>query len=125
MCAGPGHDIVTATRRHPRGSNVVGRPVELDHRNVTAARAAPDQARITGLEVVEADAGCSDAYIGAAPADLVLACGIFGNIPDDEVKATVEFLPAFCAPGAQVIWTRGPRDDGILERIVSWFGSVG
>ena len=42
-----------------------------------------------GLEVVEADAGTSDAYAGAVPADLVLACGVFGNISDADIERTV------------------------------------
>jgi hypothetical protein len=125
ICAGQGRDILSVARRHRRGGDLVGRLVELDPRNVTAARAALVVAACVGLEVIEADAGYSDAYLGAAPADLVLACGIFGNIPDADVKTTVEFLPALCAPGAQVIWTRAPRGDDILERIPSWFDSAG
>jgi hypothetical protein len=42
-----------------------------------------------------------------------------------DVKTTVEFLPALCAHGAQVIWTRGPRDDGMLDRIRAWFDDAG
>ena len=37
--------------------------------------------------MVEGDAGTSDAYAGAVPADLVLACGIFGNISDARHRA--------------------------------------
>jgi Putative methyltransferase len=125
MCAGQGQDVLTVTRRHRRGDDLVGRLVEIDRRNVEAARAAIADAGITTLEVVEGDAAWSEAYVGAAPADLVLACGIFGNITDEEVKATIEFLPALCAPGAFVIWTRVPRDDGILEQIQQWFRDAG
>jgi hypothetical protein len=125
MCAGQGRDLVTVARRHRRGDDLVGRLVEIDPRNVDAARAAISEAGIGGLEVVEGDAGRSDAYIGATPADLVLACGIFGNVTDDDVKSTVEFMPALCAPGARVIWTRVPRDDGILYRIEDWFTEAG
>ena len=121
MCAGQGRDLITVARRHRRGDDLVGRLVELDRRNVAAARAAISDAGIGGLEVVEGDAGRSDSYIGATPADLVLACGIFGNVTDDDIKTTVEFMPALCAPGAWVIWTRGPRDDGMLESIQDWF----
>jgi hypothetical protein len=125
MCAGQGRDVITVACRHRRGDDLVGRLVELDPRNVAVARAAISDAELAGLEVVEGDAGRSDSYIGATPADLVLACGIFGNITDDDVKTTVEFMPALCAPGAWVIWTRGPRDDEILERIEGWFTATG
>jgi hypothetical protein len=125
MCAGQGRDLVTVARRHRRGGDLIGRLVEIDHHNVEAARAAIADAGLAGLEVVEADAGRSDAYIGATPADLVLACGIFGNITDVDVKTTAEFMPALCAPGALVIWTRVPREDGILFRIHEWFTGAG
>jgi hypothetical protein len=82
-------------------------------------------AGLAGLEVLEADAADSDAYVGAAPADVVLACGIFGNITDDEVERTIHFLPSLCAPGAWVIWTRVPRGDDILEQIDGWFTDAG
>jgi hypothetical protein len=125
MCAGQGRDLVTVARRHRRGDDLVGRLVEIDPHNVDTARSAISEAGIGGLEVVEGDAGRSDAYIGAAPADLVLACGIFGNITDVDVKTTAEFIPRLCAPDAWVIWTRAPRDDGILHKIQDWFTGAG
>jgi hypothetical protein len=125
MCAGQGRDLVTVTRRHRRGGDLVGRLVELDPRNVREAREAISEAGVEGLDVVMDDAGWSDAYVGATPADLVLACGIFGNVTDEDVKSTVAFLPALCAPGGWVIWTRAPRQDGILETIQDWFTGVG
>jgi len=125
MCAGQGRDLLTVARRHRRGEDLVGRLVELDPRNVAVARAAIARAGITGVDVVEADAGRSDAYVGAPRADLLLACGIFGNITDDEVVATVRFLPALCAAGAWVVWTRAPRGDAILEDIQGWFTDAG
>lgn len=42
-------------------------------------------------------------YADAVPADLVLLCGIFGNIPDADVQATVRAAPQLCAPGAEVV----------------------
>jgi hypothetical protein len=125
MCAGQGRDLVTVARRHRRGGDLVGRLVELDPRNVTAARRAISKAGIEGLEVIEGDAGHSDAYLGLPPADVVVACGIFGNVTDEDVKSTVEFLPALCAPGAWVIWTRRPRDDDIIDTIQDWFTGAG
>jgi hypothetical protein len=64
-------------------------------------------------------------YVGAAPADVVLACGILGNITDEEVERTLRFLPSLCAPGAWVLWTRAPRGDDILERIDGWLIDAG
>ena len=125
ICAGQGRDLVTVARRHRRGGDLGGRLVEIDQRNVDAARVAIAEAGLAALEVVEGDAGQSDSYLGATPADLVLACGIFGNVTDEDVRTTVAYLPALCAPGAWVIWTRAPRDDGILFTIQGWFEDAG
>ena len=125
MCAGQGRDVLTVARRHRRGADISGRLVELDPRNVDEARRAIADAGLTGLEVVQADAGRSDAYVDAAPADIVLACGIFGNITDEEVEQTARALPALCATDAWLIWTRAPRADGILPMIQGWFERAG
>jgi len=55
----------------------------------------------------------------------VLACGIFGNIPNDAIRNTILTLPRLCAPGATVIWTRGrtPGSD-ILALIDGWFAEA-
>ena len=125
MCAGQGHDILGAAARHRRGPDVTGRLVELLPGTVAAARERAAAAGLDGIEVVEADAGVSDAYAGAVPADLVLACGVFGNVPDADIEATVRFLPRLCAPGATVVWTRDPRDPTIVGRIEGWLGEAG
>jgi S-DNA-T family DNA segregation ATPase FtsK/SpoIIIE len=43
------------------------------------------------------------------PADLVLACGVFGNVTDADIVRTIDALPSLCARGATVIWTRHRR----------------
>ena len=121
MCAGQGRDVIGVASRHRRGDDMRGRLVELDAANVAAARAAAPE----GLEVVEGDAGNSDAYAGSTPADLVVACGIFGNIVDADIERTIAFLPALCAPGAWVIWTRHPEPEDIIDRIERWFADAG
>jgi hypothetical protein len=125
MCAGQGRDILTVARRHRRGGDIAGRLVELDPGNVAVANAVIADGGLAGIEAVEGDAGVSDAYAGAVPAELVLACGIFGNVSDADIEATVRFLPALCAPGAWVVWTRFPREDGLVDRIQGWFAEVG
>ena len=46
---------------------------------------------------------------GHAQAGLLLFCGVFGNVRDEDVRTTIGSLPALCAPGATVVWTRGRR----------------
>ncbi len=84
-----------------RGPDVRGRLIELDAQNVQVARSLARD----GVEVVQADAAGTDAYIGAAPADLLLLCGIFGNISDEDVERTARAVPQLCEPGATVVWT--------------------
>lgn len=125
LCAGQGIDLLPVAHRHRRGVDLTGRLIELDPGNVAIARKNIERFRLKGLEAVEGDAGWSDVYAGAAPADLVLVCGVFGNIRDEDVERTVRLLPSLCAQGAWVIWTRYPRDDGIIFRIQDWFLEAG
>ena len=72
----------------------------------------------------------TDSYAGAVPADIILACGIFGNISEEDIRRTVEQLPSLSAPGATVIWTRGQRRDATIARtnartICEWFVAAG
>jgi hypothetical protein len=41
------------------------------------------------------------------PVDLLLLCGIFGNVPERDIRRTIAAVPAMLAPGGRVIWTRG------------------
>jgi hypothetical protein len=126
ICAGEGRDVIGALADHPRRADVDARLFELDARNVAVARAAARAAGLDQVEVVIADASVTDVYEGAVPADIVLACGIFGNISDDDVRNTVEYLPTLCAPGAIVFWTRGReahRD--FAQTVKAWFAETG
>jgi hypothetical protein len=38
-----------------------------------------------------------------------MACGVFGNITDEDMARTVTTLPSLLAPGGAVVWTRGCR----------------
>jgi hypothetical protein len=120
-CAGQGRDLLGALVDHPRAGDVHGRLVELDHElAATAAANAPP-----GIEVVTADAGSTDAYVGAVPVDLVLVCGVFGNISDEDVERTVRALPMLCARDATVIWTRHRRPPDLNIDIRRWFAATG
>jgi hypothetical protein len=120
-CAGQGRDLLEVLATHPGRGGVAARLVELDHRNVAIARAAATVNGLTGVEVVEGDAGVIDSYAGAVPADLVLFCGVFGNVSPADVEGTIRAMPQLCAPNATVIWTRGRHEPDIRPAIRSWF----
>ena len=124
-CAGQGLDVLGALDQHPRSSDVMGRLVEADPGNAEACRVALASAGLTGIESVCGDASTTAAYAGAAPADLVLLCGIFGNISDIDVCETIAHAPMLCAPGAYVIWTRHRQEPDLTPRIRHWFASSG
>jgi DinB superfamily len=121
MCAGEGRDILGVLEHHPRRADVRGRLVELDPELAATARA---HAPVT-IEVLGADAGTTAAYEGAVPADLVLACGLFGNITDADIMHTIDLLPMLCAPGATVIWTRHRRPPDATPAVRQRFTAAG
>jgi hypothetical protein len=122
MCAGQGRDVIGALAEHPRRHEVAALLVELDEGLAEAARASALAAGLAGVSVRCADASTSDNYAGVEPADIVLACGIFGNISDEDIHRTIDLVPMLCAPGATVIWTRyGRPGDDLAPEICRWF----
>lgn len=109
MCAGDGRDTLPVLASSAPDVRAV--LVELDAELAAAARAGATDLGLTQVEVRTADAGATDSYARAVPADVLLACGVFGNITDADVARTVATLPMLLAPGATVIWTRGRRVD--------------
>ncbi len=121
VCAGEGRDLLGVLADHPRASDVRARLVELEPALAASAAAhAPP-----GVEVVCGDASTTSAYAGAVPADLVLVCGVFGNVPDEDIRHTVRSLPTLCARGATVIWTRHRRVPDRTIDIRRWLGEAG
>jgi hypothetical protein len=125
LCAGQGRDVIGALTGHPRRRDVHARLVELDQRNVAAARQAAQTADLPGLEVLQADAGLTDTYFDAVPAQIVLACGVFGNLTAADIQTTVAALPTLCASGALVLWTRHRAPPDLTPAIRSWFHQAG
>jgi hypothetical protein len=125
LCAGQGRDLLEVLRDHPRRTDVSARLVELDPRLAADARASAAEIEGGGIEVRTADAGSTDACVGAAPADLLLLAGIFGNIPDADIQRTARASPMLCAPGATVIWTRSRRPPDLTPAIRRWFTGAG
>jgi hypothetical protein len=124
MCAGDGRDLLGVLEDHPRRGDVSARLVELDPELV--ARGRERAAAISPyIEVVNADASLTNAYASAVPADIVLVCGIFGNVTDEDIEYTVDYLPTLCAPGATVIWTRGTFKPDITPVVRAWFEAAG
>jgi hypothetical protein len=126
LCAGQGRDVIDSVAGHHRASDVSAFLVELDP---TLAAFARDRARAAGLgaqvRIVEGDAGLCRWYAHDVPADLVLVCGVFGNISEADIARTVRALPGFCRGGAEVIWTRHRRPPDATPFIRAAFAEAG
>ncbi|HEY4227687.1 MAG TPA: class I SAM-dependent methyltransferase [Candidatus Limnocylindrales bacterium] len=125
MCSGEGRDLIEPVARLGAADRIRGRLVELDPTLAGRAREAIRATGIDGLEVREGDAGVTTSYEGAAPADLVLVCGVFGNITGGDIQHTIRALPSLCAEGATVIWTRHRRPPDLTPTIRRWFRAAG
>ena len=131
LCAGDGRDTLPVLAASP--VRVSGLLVELDPDLASAARSSAAELGLAGIEVRTADAGSTSSCADAVPADVLLACGIFGNVSDTDVIRTVATLPMLLAPGAHVIWTRGCRvpldptefDGDPSEAVRAWLADAG
>ena len=121
LCAGQGHDVLGVLPGHPRRDDVRALLVEADPHNADVARQRAAEAGLSQVEVRLADASRAGTFADALPADVLLLCGIFGNISDRDVKRTVDAAPALCSAGATVIWTRHRRPPDLTPRVRAWF----
>ncbi len=125
MCAGQGRDLIGVLASHPRGNEVTARLVELDPGIAAVAAEAAVASGLPSVEVVADDAGLVDAYAGLVPADIVLACGVFGNIVSADIECTITCCAQLCAAGGTVIWTRGRFEPDLIPQICRWFAERG
>jgi len=125
LCAGQGRDVLGVLPAHPRGPDVSAVLIEADPRIAAVAREGAARAGLAGVQVREADAAQPAGYADAVPADVLLLCGIFGNVTDEDIQRTAQAAPALCAPGATVIWTRHRREPDVTPRIRGWFRDSG
>jgi hypothetical protein len=124
LCAGQGHDVIGVLPQHPRRDDVRAVLVESDARNVALARQAAAARGLSRVEVRHADASLVAGFADALPADVLLLCGIFGNVSDRDIRRTVHTAAALCRVGATVIWTRHRRPPDLTLQIRAWFAGA-
>jgi hypothetical protein len=125
LCAGQGHDVMGVLPYHSRRDDVRAVLVESDARNAGLARRAAAGQGLSQVEVRQADASLVADFADALPADVLLLCGIFGNVSDRDIERTVRAAPALCRAGATVIWTRHRRPPDVTPQIRAWFAESG
>ena len=126
LCAGQGRDVIDVLAAHPRMGEVEALLVDLDPALVEFARRRAAEAGLGDrVRVEQGDASVCRSVAGFVPADLVLMCGIFGNVSGEDIAATIRALPAFCRPGANVVWTRHRRPPDATPGIRAQFAEAG
>ena len=125
LCAGQGRDVLDVLPGHPRREDVRALLVEADATNAQVASDRAAAAGLTRVYVRQADAGLVASFDDVLPADVLLLCGIFGNVSDSDVKRTVGAAAALCADGATVIWTRHRRPPDLTRQVRAWFAAGG
>jgi len=126
VCSGDGRDLLEVLAAREDTGRITAtllelHPVLADRARATAASVAPE----ADVAVRAVDAGNSDAYVGAVPADLVLLIGIMGNISDRDVQALIAAAAQFCRPDAHVVWSRGRDTSDINDDLRAWFATAG
>jgi hypothetical protein len=125
VCAGQGRDLVLALQNHRRAPDVTGYLLEWDEHNAHQASEGLRTAGLHGLTVLHTDASSTNAYRDLPRAQLLLLCGIFGNVSDEDVHNTISHASSLCVPDAFVIWTRYRDLPDPTPQIRRWFGEAG
>jgi hypothetical protein len=124
LCSGDGRDLLPVLA-HSEAEVASALLVEQDARLAQTARATAAELGLDQVTVLVADAGETERIKSAVPVDLLLLCGIFGNIPVGEIARTVAASPAMLRPGGTVIWTRGSTEPDLRPTIRRWFVESG
>ncbi len=128
LCAGQGRDVIDVVATHPRGPEVSALLVELDPALAAFARAraaAAGAGVAERIRIVEGDASQCRWYADDVPADIVLVCGVFGNISAADITTTIEAMRGFCVRGGHVVWTRHRLPPDATPAIRADFAAAG
>jgi hypothetical protein len=122
LCAGDARDVIPVLRSRSDGRRVTAVLTEKDEVLAERARVAAEAAGLRNVEVRRADAGDVRSFSDVLPVDVLMLCGIFGNIERPTVRHIVEQVPAMVTSGGFVIWTRGGKEpDDPRPQVRRWF----
>src|SRR4051794_35902915 len=88
LCAGDGRDIIPVLAKRPAEQRPQLVLVELDPGLASAAQGRAAEADVVATVIV-GDAGLRSTWGDHLPIDLLMLCGIFGNVADDGIKTTI------------------------------------
>ncbi len=121
VCAGQGRDLLDVLAEHSRAKDTQALLVDLDERNKSRIKERADMLGLSEVNAVTGDASLVDHYRHMAPAHLVLLCGLFGNITDEDIQRTIESCSQLCRTHGAVIWTRNRKAPDKVPLICEWF----
>ena len=107
LCAGDARDVVPVLAARANRDQVDAVLVELDEGLATRAAGAADSAGLVRVVVRHADAGDPASFRDVLPVNVLMLCGIFGNVDHATVADITRAIPAMVYSGGYVIWTRG------------------
>jgi hypothetical protein len=125
LCAGDGRDVIPVLAKRGIAFPCPALLVEQDDDLARRATAAAATAGLVDLEVRCADASDPATFADHVPADVLLLCGIFGNVAPADVETVIAALPMLLADHGFVIWTRGASDPDMRPQIREWFVGAG
>ncbi len=129
VCAGDGRDVLGTLADHKRRSDARARLVERDPDLVADGRNASEALGLSRhVEFVNGDATNPGCYRAAAPANIVMMCGMLGLVGHSELSNVVRAMQALCGRNGYVIWTRrldwrdGVRQTKALRKLMAEAG---
>jgi hypothetical protein len=92
---------------HPRGDHTSVYLIESNPALVAHGEGAVAQCDLlTRVQFLHADATLSTTYQAIAPADVLIVCGVFGNVRASDTAPMIENLRCLCRRQGRVVWTR-------------------
>jgi hypothetical protein len=125
LCAGDGRDVIGVLATRSAQAQVSAVLIESDPTLADRAREAAAGAGLSSVQVRCGDAGDPASFADVLPVDVLMLCGIFGNIEHSAVESVVHSVPRFVRPGGYVVWTRGGSEPDRRPEIRHWFRSAG
>lgn len=106
LCSGDGRDILPVLARHSNERRPEVVLVEVDPALAAAAERQAVAASVAATVIV-GDAGLAATWRNVGPVDLLMLCGIFGNISETDIRTTIYAARGALRREGSVIWTRG------------------
>jgi hypothetical protein len=125
LCAGDGRDVIPVLAARASRQSLSALLVERDEALARRARESASSAGLDAVEVRCADAGDPASFDDVLPVDVLLLCGIFGNIEHTHAKDLIDVVPHLLAKRGYVIWTRGGSDPDRRPEVRHWFRDAG